>query len=77
MAEGLAEDAAEGLLKVKFSENYKKASAKYIEKNISIARKENPRKAAQALKLLGTRPGDFQPGGNFQLANHLKDNLSP
>ena len=64
-------------MKAKFSEKYKKASAQYIEKNVSIAKKENPRKAAQALKLFGTWPGDIQPGGSFQLANHLHENLSP
>ena len=62
--------------KIKFNQNYKKAAAKYLEKNVSAAIKENPGKAAKALKRVSARPGDCQQGGSFQLVNHLDENLT-
>ena len=63
-------------MKQKFNENFKNAANHYLDKNVEIAMKNDPGKAAKALKQLSARPGDCQPGGSFQLANYLQENLT-
>ena len=62
--------------KLKFNQSYKNAATKYLEKNVEAAIKDDPGKASKALKQIGARPGDCQPGGTFQLASHLNQNLT-
>ena len=62
--------------KLKFNENYKKAAAKYLKKNVASILNDNPGKASRVLKQVGARPGDCQLGGSFRLSNHSEQNLT-
>ena len=61
-----------------FEENFKKASEKYLQKNVCDLMDSNPSKAYRVLKKLGARPGDCTEESNtFTLPEHERMGLSP
>ena len=57
--------------------NSKKAGRKYILKNVTVLKLENPGKAYKILKRMGAQLGDCQDEGAFSLQNHIEANMSP
>ena len=63
-------------MKKEYDLKMKKASSEYLRKNVTLLKKENPRKAYRVLKRMGAPPGENQEEGMFKLANHQAENLS-
>ena len=63
-------------LRNEFDLKYKKAARKYIQKNSTDLKIENPGKAYSILKRMGAQPGDCGEDGTFTLQNHLDANMT-
>ena len=63
-------------LRQEFQIKYKKAAKKYIEKNSTALKHENPGKAFATLKKMGAQPGDCGDDGSFTLKNHVDANMT-
>ena len=63
-------------LQSEFQMKYKKAAKKYIEKNSTALKNENPGKAFATLRKMGAQPGDCGDEGSFSLQNHIDANMS-
>ena len=63
-------------LQAEFQIKFKKAAKKYIEKNSTALKQENPGKAFATLRKMGAQPGDCGDEGSFSLQNHIEANMS-
>ena len=63
-------------LQAEFQIKFKKAAKKYIEKNSTALKQENPGKAFATLRKMGAQPGDCGDEGSFSLQNHMEANMS-
>ena len=63
-------------LKHEFLTKYKKASAAYLQKNVTNLKKENQGKAFATIKSMGAQLGDCEEVHSFTLRKHVEENLT-
>ena len=63
-------------IRKEYDNKMRKATAKYLKKNVSLLKHENPRRAYKILKNMGAPPAENHENGAFSLSNHVEENLT-
>ena len=59
-----------------YNEKLRQSAVKYLEKNVTALKEEDPSKAFKTLKKLGAHPGECLEEGSFTLTSHTEQNLT-